>query len=55
MTGRDESSRLKNAAHTTALVMATLSKHTPFLPEHVIKAAAAAAGAATVTSQRKSS
>lgn len=36
------------ATAATALVMATLSAHAPSLPLHVIKAAAIAAGNATV-------
>ena len=36
------------AINTTALVMATLSAHASHLPEHVIKAAAIAAGNATL-------
>lgn len=40
--------RRKTATATTALVMATLSAHAGTLPEHVIKAAAIAAGNATL-------
>lgn len=41
------SDEIRAATAATALVMATLSAHAPNLPEHVIKAAAIAAGNAT--------
>lgn len=40
--------RQKTATATTTLVFATLSAHAGTLPEHVIKAAAIAAGNATL-------
>lgn len=44
--------KLRHAANTAALVTAILSTHASFLPEHVIKAAAVAAAAATFTDKR---
>jgi hypothetical protein len=41
------------AARAATLVMATLSAHAPTLPEHVIKAAAIAAGNATAQRNTK--
>jgi len=40
--------RVQRSTQTTALVMATLSAHAAHLPEHVIKAAAIAAGNAAI-------
>jgi len=42
------SDQVRAATAATALVMATLSAHASSLPEHVIKAAAIAAGNATI-------
>lgn len=44
---------VRAATAATALVMATLSRHAAHLPEHVIKAAAIAAGNATYSRNQK--